>query len=359
MSTHVAFARSASGALAWSLSTVTRLAPRERERRPAGVEHTISRPHRRTTPPRISVIVPATNGPATLDACVRALRECDSPPDEIVVVDGPVEANAARARNEGASRATGDVLLFVDADVEVLRDAVERVREAFEADEALAALFGSYDDAPAAPGVASGFRNLLHHHVHQSAPGRASTFWTGLGAVRRDIFFEVGGFDESIEFMEDVDLGMRIAETGGRIVLDPAVQGTHLKRWTVWSMLRTDVVARGIPWVRILLRHRHSSRALNLGWSHRLSAITALGTVLALALWQPFFVLGTLALLIALNFDFYVLLVRRRGPLQAAAGVVLHTLHHLASIVSVPIGVWLHLRDNRRARHALRSATLS
>ena len=45
-----------------------------------------------------------------------------------------------------------------------------------------AALFGSYDDMPAAPGAVSQFRNLLHHHVHSpiAGPGRDL-----LGGARR------------------------------------------------------------------------------------------------------------------------------------------------------------------------------
>jgi GT2 family glycosyltransferase len=297
----------------------------------------------------VSVIVPATNAPATLLSCCDALIANDQPPDEIVVIDSPGDANAATARNLGAERATGDILLFVDADVEVQPDVITRIRDAFDADPDLAALFGSYDDAPSAPGITSAFRNLLHYHVHQGAAGPASTFWTGLGAVRRETFDSVGGFDESIEYMEDVDLGMRLSAAGESIVLDPSIQGKHLKRWTVWSMVRTDVVGRGVPWVRILLSHRSSSTALNLGWRHRLSMVTVFLALGAIALRNPLAVLLSIVALVLLNREFYALLLRRRGPFETAAGIVLHALHHLACAVSVPIGVYQHVRARYRA----------
>jgi len=139
-------------------------------------------------PLSLSVVVPATNEPPTLDQCTAAIRAAAAPEDELVVVDGPLPANAARARNLGAARARGDVIVFVDSDVELHRDALDAIRSALTADPDLAAVFGSYDDAPTAPGVVSAFRNLLHHHVHHSAPGPAMTFWTGLGAVRREAF---------------------------------------------------------------------------------------------------------------------------------------------------------------------------
>src|SRR5262249_5000753 len=136
--------------------------------------------------PRCSAIVPATNAPPTLGACVEAIRAAAEPPDELIVVEdggGPADA-----RNRGASLARGDVLVFVDADVVVHPDAFARIRADFDRDPDLGALFGSYDDRPAAPGVVSAFRNLLHHHVHQQGAGRATTFWAGLGAVRREAF---------------------------------------------------------------------------------------------------------------------------------------------------------------------------
>src|SRR5207248_11244099 len=128
---------------------------------------------------------PATDGSPTLDRCLDSLR---SGADELVVVTEPAGAGPAEARNLGAARATGDVLVFVDSDVVVHPDALERMRAAFAGDETLTAVFGCYDDAPEADGVVSRFRNLLHHHVHRAAAGQADTFWAGLGAVRSRAF---------------------------------------------------------------------------------------------------------------------------------------------------------------------------
>ena len=42
--------------------------------------------------------------------------------------------------------------------------------------------------------------------------------------------------------IEDVELGGRLSGRG-RLVLDPALQGTHLKEWTLASMVVTDFTA--------------------------------------------------------------------------------------------------------------------
>lgn len=301
--------------------------------------------------PAISVIVPATDDPPTLDECVAALRAAAPEGAEIVVVRESARTGPADARNRGARSAHGDVLVFVDADVVVHPDALTRIDAAFAADPALGALFGSYDDRPAAPGVVSRFRNLLHHHVHQRSAGPAGTFWSGLGAVRRDAFEAVGGFDADrfpMPAVEDIDLGLRLGARGERIVLDPAVQGTHLKRWTLRSTIRTDFAARGVPWTALVLRHRSASSALNLGWRHRLSALSALIATGALLAGRPRTAAAAAGVFVVLGAPFYALLARRMGPAGAAAGVGLHAIHHLTAVASVPVGVMKHLTQESR-----------
>ena len=115
-------------------------------------------------------------------------------------------------------------------------------------------------------------------------------------------------------------------------------------------MVRTDFISRGVPWVLLLLRHRGSTTSLNLGWRHRLSALAALGGAVALVLRRPGAVVASGLGLVALNRPFYLLLLRRRGPGEAIAGVFLHALHHLVSIAAVLAGVVLHLFDGVRRR---------
>jgi glycosyltransferase involved in cell wall biosynthesis len=305
--------------------------------------------------PTLSVIVPATDRPPTLLGCLRALEVADEPPEEIMVVDRPAGAGPALARNIGALRATGSVLVFVDADVEVRRDALARIRAAFRGDPELDAVFGSYNDDPTARSVVSSFRNLLHHHVHRTSAGPATTFWSGLGALRRAAFESCGGFDADRfphASVEDVDLGMRLAAKGARVILDPRVEAVHRKAWTLRTMVHTDLFRRGMPWVALQVRSRYCSTALNLGWRHRLSAGLCIGGLAAAVLGRPRGAAGAVGALIALNRSFYSLLLRRRGPLEAFAGVGLHVLHHLTATVSIPAGVAMHALEAARRRGA-------
>lgn len=263
----------------------------------------------------LAVIIAATDSPPTLPRVLDAIRAGAAVPDELIVVREPGGLGPAAARNLGVARTDAAILVFVDADVVPARDAIERLRDRLAGDPGLTAVFGAYDDAPEARNLVSRFRNLLHHHVHVNAAGTVKTFWTGLGAVRRDAFDAVGGFDsERFEraSIEDVELGARLDRAGGRILLDPEICGTHLKRWTLGSMFRTDLERRGVPWVRLLLAE--GVPAPSIGGPKR---------------------------------ALFSLLARSGGVPLALAGVPLLALHFLAAVLAVPVGAVAHLRSRR------------
>ena len=195
------------------------------------------------------------------------------------------------------------------------------------------------------------FRNLLHHHVHAEAAGPAETFWAGLGAVRRPAFVAAGGFDSerfAVASVEDIELGMRLREGGAAIALDPRVRGTHLKRWSLGSMVSTDLRRRGIPWMRLQLEAGALSGALNLGWRHRLSALAAVAAALAAILRRPAAALAAAGAMVALNLRFYALLRRRGGARLALAGVPLHLVHHLTAAGAAIAAVVAHALGGER-----------
>ncbi|MFQ5678560.1 MAG: glycosyltransferase family 2 protein [Gemmatimonadota bacterium] len=322
--------------------------------------------------PFLSVVVPAKDAADTLADTLPALTS-EYPParwELIVVVDGddaetravaeryadtvlglPGQARGpAYARNRGAEVAEGSVIVFVDADVRVHRDALRRISEVFLGDPHLGAVFGSYDDRPEARGLVSRYRNLLHHAVHQESAGEAETFWAGCGAVRATAFREVGGFDEwhfARPQIEDIELGRRLRLRGYRILLDPGIQGTHLKRWRLREVLLTDLKHRGLPWARLLLHEgwRGTRLTLNLTKQHRWSVLLAAVAVLALpvALWMGrpvVLAVGALAAagVVALNRSFYAVLGRRCGWIGAVVCVPLHLLHYIVGAAAMAMG---------------------
>jgi len=316
--------------------------------------------------PRISVIVPVHNNPTDLVECVSALKASAGADTEILVVDDAstddtmLAAQAAGvrvvelrensgpgvARNAGVARARGRLLFFVDSDVVVAPDALERIRRAFDTDPELEAVFGSYDAAPRAPGLVSQYRNLLHHFTHQQGDRAASTFWAGCGAVRRDVFEAVGGFAaRRFDGIEDLELGVRMRRAGFRIRLDKQLQGTHLKRWTLRSMVSTDIRRRAIPWSRLIFETGWRPNDLNLRRGQRLSGALSIlvGCLLPLALVWPQAALVAacmVAAVVLINRDLFAFFFRQRGAGFAIACVPLHLLYYVYSSLTY-FGVWV------------------
>lgn len=115
----------------------------------------------------ISVIIPAYNNADILHKSLDALVDSTYGKFEIIVVDDcstdktvsdmvtnilliklSKRAGPAAARNIGAERALGDILFFIDSDVLVSADTIEKVNDFFSEHSDVHAVFGSYDDAP-------------------------------------------------------------------------------------------------------------------------------------------------------------------------------------------------------------------
>ena len=333
---------------------------------------------RRETAEKVSVVVPAHRADDGLRACLASVFASSPAPGEvIVVVDGEAPGCAALAagarvlataggegpavaRNLGAREAAGEIVLFLDADVVAPPDLVGRVARRLEEDPTLDGVFGSYDAAPAAPGVVSVFRNLLHHHVHQTSRAEAASFWSGCGALRAAVLRDGGGFDEGYPrpSVEDIELGSRLVRGGRRILLDPTLQVKHLKRWTLGGMVVTDVRDRALPWTRLILREGRLPSDLNLAPRHRASGAAVLALVAGLAAAPAWPLAGLLAaaaglgVLLAANRGFYRLLLGLRGPAFLAAAVPLHALHYLCGAAGFAAGAALHLLAPGRSGRA-------
>lgn len=288
---------------------------------------------------RLSVVVPATNRPPTLARCLAAVELAR--PDELIVVETAAGPGPAAARNEGAIRADGELVVFVDADVVIHPDALDRIRARFAARPELVAVFGSYDDTVATDGEVAAFRNLLHHTIHQRSQGAVGTFWSGLGGVRRNTFLEAGGFDAERyprPSIEDIELGTRLSRRGA-IELDGTILGTHLKEWTLRGMIATDFARRGVPWVELMREQGRIPSTLNLGARERASAAAAATAAAGLLSRKPALALASVVAGVALNRDLYGVLLRRRGVRGAAAGIPLHLVHQLAAGAAIPAGL--------------------
>lgn len=241
----------------------------------------------------ICFVIPVRNGATLLPRCLRSIQTAGAGRGgvEIVVVDnGSTDDSAAVAsrhgarvvggaglrvgalRNAGARATSAPLLAFVDADHELAPGWIDRCRAALSAHGVGAA--GRQYDAPH-PGT---WVQRAYACLREHSPAPRDVEWLGAGnlAVWRHVFEAVGGFDESLEACEDVDLCRVIRLRGWRVVSEPGMRSIHHG-----DPATLGAVFRGERWrardnLRVSLRGRPS-------WRSAWSVVMPLATLTLLA----------------------------------------------------------------------------
>ena len=225
---------------------------------------------------QVSVIVPAYNAAATLDACLAGCTAQSHAPHEVIVVDdgsGDDTAGIARARgvqvvtqpnagpaaarNAGARAATGTVLAFTDSDCRPQADWLRHLLAAFA--PGVVAVGGTY----AVANPESRLARLIQAEIaarHVAMRGEVDFLGSFNVAYTHTAFAAAGGFDEGFRHAsgEDNDLAYRLHDAGGRLVFTPDAVVAHQHPERLGAYLRTQ--ARHGYW-RVQLYRKHRGRA--------------------------------------------------------------------------------------------------
>jgi glycosyltransferase involved in cell wall biosynthesis len=180
-------------------------------------------------PPQISVIIPCYNEARYISRCLRSLKEQSLPPHEIIIVDdgstdGTVEivqefnvrllrqdhAGPAAARNLGASTASGDILVLVDADMFFDRDYLLRLIAPIEAGKANGT-FTKEEFVGNPENIWAVCWNLetvgnRDRRVPTDSPDECPAF----RAIRREFFIAAHGFETTIGYEDDTSLAPKL-----------------------------------------------------------------------------------------------------------------------------------------------------
>jgi GT2 family glycosyltransferase len=313
-----------------------------------------------------TIVVPFHNAAATLSRCLGALLA--DRPDNVAVVcvdDGSTDESAAiagrfqvrlvrhehrrgasAARNTGARATDAPVLVFVDADVAVRAGAVRALLHTLDADPELRGANGLFALDLSAPGVVTAFVNTSIHYQHLQHGARVASAFTGLCAMRRAAWEDMGGWDESTSRYAD-DVATRWVFPPRSIALVPDALGEHLKSVELRGLLRHRY-AVGSHFVRSVAANGAAVRARPsatlLGARYPLNTLAAAGTVAVLPFLRrrPWLAALPVLAFTAINADFAVFTLRRRGPVEAAVAVPISALEGFAYGLGMSAGA-IHL----------------
>jgi lipopolysaccharide/colanic/teichoic acid biosynthesis glycosyltransferase/glycosyltransferase involved in cell wall biosynthesis len=323
-----------------------------------------------TAQPRISVIVPAYNAANTIDHCLNALADQTIAAEdyEIIVVDdgssdetcGRVKAHAgvqlvtqphagpAAARNLGAQRAKGDVLLFTDADCAPGREWIERMLGPFDNRE-IVGVKGAYVTRQRE--IVARFVQLEYETRYQRmARHRYIDFIdTYAAGYRRGVFLANGGFDSIFPSasVEDQELSFRLARQGYKMVFVPEASVCHLGHpGSIQAYWRRKF---RIGYWKVLVTKRHPEKV----WldSHTPQTLKAqivlvglmLFFLLGAVVWLPMlWGLAVATLLYAPSTLPFVIRAGRKDPLVALVSPGLLLLRALALGTGYAVGLVAH-----------------
>jgi glycosyltransferase involved in cell wall biosynthesis len=232
----------------------------------------------------ISVVIPVRNGAATLARCLEAALASAHPRFEVVVVDdGSTDGTAeiaerfpvklvrlaahggvSRARNAGAAASSGELLVFIDADCLLQRNALAVADAAYGTGaDARRVLGGTYTSAPHDRDFFSAFQSVFIHHFEtkRAAPDYVAAHAMAIDAelFRRSGGFVVGELIGIAASVEDVELSHRLRRAGCELVMVRDLQVQHIFRfslrrslanavkkariWTAYSLANRDLLA--------------------------------------------------------------------------------------------------------------------
>lgn len=265
---------------------------------PVGLPHRLRiKPAKRETFPPVSIIIPTKDAPEHLGRCLKSISEKTSYPEfEVIVIDNettdnealrlmqeypvrriefPNPFNFSRANNQAAAAATGDFLLFLNNDTEIVSEAwLQHLVYYAEQPEigAAGALLVYEDRTVQHAGVVLGMRGTADHTMRRFPLGvdgyagslvcaREVSALTGACLIiRKSLFHEMGGFNEHFfTAYQDVDLCLRLRARGLRLIFTPQSVLVHhesVSRQRYYDMIDRmllldrweDVIERGDPY---------------------------------------------------------------------------------------------------------------
>ena len=317
----------------------------------------------------ISVIIPAYNAEKSLGECLAALRPAIRETDEIIVVDDAStdksafiakdhhchlvklseNAGAANARNEGALVSKNEILLFVDSDVLITKENVEKIRKYFVDFKSCQTVTLNVNPQKRHDSFFSDYKNLYMNHIISMGHSDVNYVYGSCCATRKSGFIP---WPLNLRLTEDSLWGYLQAAQGYKIRCLKDVEVTHLKEYEMSALLKNDFLISSHFARAFWGFKRWNTLYTNEAFGHT-SKSQKISLFLAVLSLLSFFIMPELSMFILvfwflLNKDFFFFLKEKRGSLFFFQSIAWTFFDHLVYFLGIFHGSVIFLSEKEK-----------
>lgn len=313
----------------------------------------------------ISIVIPTYNSTRFMPGLLESIFKQAVDNMEVIIVDDcskddtveiakkyPVKViqmekngGPARARNRGVREAGGDIIFFLDSDVLVLDGTVREVKDYFEKNPTANCVIGVCATEPLNKGFVPTYMAMFEYiHLVNARDGKVSVFAPRCGAIKKELFQRVGGYDESYKGadVEDFELARRIIKEES-IFLNPKMLVRHQFVNNFKEAVR-NYFKRAVMWIHLFLKDRQLDNAGPTAPSNGIAAVCSFLSFFTLLLIPAVHAAGNIFLVLVIifiisNLKWWNFMRKEAGLLFAVRALFLNYLLGIDIIVATIYGL--------------------
>jgi glycosyltransferase involved in cell wall biosynthesis len=210
-----------------------------------------------------SIIIPTHNSVTSIKRCINAiLNSIFDKEFEIIIVDdasqdGTVDLikkmkvnlikndqclGPAKTRNIGTHFAKGEIFVFIDSDVLVNPDTLQKIDDFFTDEKEFVGLSCNLEPKCEMKDFFSRYKNLYTCFSKLDKSQSVAWAYTSTFAIKKNAFYDVGGFNESINQHEDDFIGWELVSKGYKIAFCNSLLVNHIHKHTFYSFLKERIL---------------------------------------------------------------------------------------------------------------------
>jgi len=319
----------------------------------------------------LSVIVPTYRNRDTIKKCLVSIFNSSFTDFEVIVVDDCSDDDSidllkkfnvkiirhghnlgqSAARNTGTKYAKGEILIFIDSDIEIFPDTLKKIVDFLTANKDFIAVSGYLSPRCKIPNTLSRYKNLYIYQSYRQEPKVVPWAFTSIFAIYKYVFDLTEGFNPQIRIIEDTLFGVVLTRAGYKLGFDSSIQVKHLHRYNLKKFITEEFRRAHNLFIHKLTNMFYRKRApnKNILKNFTISIIILPFLLLSLLLLfkNPWLTILFLIVFLLINLNFLRYLGNYYGTIFALKSFFILILDIFVCDIAIVIGLLNFLRGKR------------